>query len=106
MTPQYPFKCKYIVTQGYDSNPVDNFGKHLYTDRHGGLDILPFDKNGNIFPAEIYPVLDGSEISILDTDPARGKGVKVRTELDHDFISYLKEKGLVPQTSQKVLLDT
>jgi hypothetical protein len=106
MAPQQPFRCRYHVTQGYDSNPLDNFGNHIYPDRHGGLDILPMNDKGIPFPAEIYPVLNGSEISIQDTDPKRGKGVKARTELDSDFIAYLKGKGLVPQGSKKVFLDT
>lgn len=91
MIPQFPFKDKHKVTQGYN----DNFNNYS-GGRHGALDILPLDSNGNGFPALIYPVFDGSTISIQDTSVTRGKGLKESVVCDDDFIAYLKEYNLVP----------
>jgi len=92
MKPQFPFKDKYKITQGYNENNHDYTGG-----RHGALDIVPFDANGVKFPANIYPVFNGSTISIQDTSVTRGKGIKERVICDAGLIAYLKEKNLVPK---------
>lgn len=91
MTPQFPFKCAYQITQEY-AEDANNYPEG----HHGGLDIVPHD-GVKPFPADIYSILDGDEISIANTDPKRGKGVRVLTKnLDPLFVGYLKSKSVVP----------
>lgn len=92
MTPQFPFKGGYTITQGYADNFNNYPGGH-----HGGLDIVPLDDKGHAYPADIFPILDGDEISIQDTDVKRGKGVKVKSKIDAAFIRYLQDKGYLPK---------
>src|SRR5258708_7697155 len=91
MTAQFPFKSKYRITQGYS----DNFN-HYPESHHGALDIVPIDDSGNFYPALIYPVFDGSEISIQDTDPIHGKGVLEEITLDQAWIDYYKSNDCIP----------
>lgn len=104
MNPQFPFKTRWQLTQNY----YDNFNNYP-EGHHGGLDIVPFGADGKSFPAEIFPVLDGSEISIELTDVKRGKGIKVRTafntEKDKDFTDYLKRNNVFPNYTGDYKLD-
>lgn len=102
MKPQFPYKVQYTITQGYDAN-LNNYPEG----HHGGLDIVPFDNNQRPFPADIYPVFSGKTISVANTDPKRGKGIKVRAEFtDQNFINYLKENNVVPKNySGKILVE-
>lgn len=88
----FPFRCKYIITQGYNDNANNYQEGH-----HGAIDVLPIDNTGLPFPALIYPVFDGSEVSINDTDSIKGKGVREEVYLDQDWIEYYKGLGLIPQ---------
>lgn len=81
---QFPFRCPYTVTQGY----ADNFN-HYPEGHHGALDIVP----AHPWPTPIYPLYNGSEISIQNTDPVKGKGVRERILLDKDFVAYLKTEN-------------
>lgn len=92
MKPQFPFKDKYQITQGFLDNANNYPGGH-----HGALDIVPLDASGKPFPANIYPVFDGSEVSIMNTSPVHGKGARESLQLDAPFIAYLKSKGVAPQ---------
>lgn len=102
MTPQKPFKGKYQLTQDYYQN-LSNYPEG----KHGGHDYVPKNSQGFHYPAEIYPILPGVATVITDTDAVRGKGIKVRTDLDSGFIYYLKRKGLIPKgTLGNIYLDT
>lgn len=92
MKPQFPFRCGYIVTQGYGDNANSYPEGH-----HGAIDILPLDNQGRRFPAPIYPIFDGEETGIFDTDVKKGKGVWVKTKLDEPLTQYCKMKGVVPK---------
>jgi hypothetical protein len=101
MTPQFPFKTKYSMTQGYSENANSYPEGH-----HGGIDVVPLDNNYMRYPADMYAILPGKTIAIQDTDVKRGKGIKVRTELNSEFVDYLKGKGVVPKAhSGKVFLE-
>lgn len=97
---QFPFKCKYTITQGYADN-ANNYPEG----HHGALDIVPFNDLGMVFPAPIYPLYAGSELSIQDTDSIKGKGVKERISLDKDALNYFIKQGLVPQGTDQCYLD-
>lgn len=92
MTPQSPFKVFYNLTQGYAQN-ANNYSEG----HHGGLDMVPRDQSDTPYPADIYPIFNGSTISIQDTDPIRGKGLKEKVICDAPFVKYLKTKNVVPQ---------
>lgn len=102
MTPNQPYKVETLITQGYDAN-LNNYPEG----HHGGLDIVPFDQSKRPFPADIYPVFSGKTVSVANTDPKRGKGIKVRSEFtDAKFINYLKDNKVVPKTYQgKVIVE-
>lgn len=93
MTPQWPFKCPYKITQGY-ANKSDRYknGVHL------GLDILPLDAQGKGWPAPTYPIL-GGKTRYFYNEPHGNPApmIAVDTLLDAPFISYLKTKGVIPQ---------
>lgn len=92
LKPQWPYKGKFTVTQGYHATL-----KGVYEDDiHGALDIVPNYVEGQQWPTPIYACLPGTALNISNTDPARGKGIRVRTKLDQPFIDYLKSKNLVP----------
>src|SRR3990167_480752 len=81
MKPRFPYPGHYYVSQ-------------IYTPTHNGWDIVPLDKpHGNHWLAPIFPVLGGKTLSIANSDPAKGKGIKVRTMLTVPFIKYLADKG-------------
>lgn len=106
MTPQQPFKGNFKKTQGYWDNANNYPGG-----KHAGLDLIPFISSGipgegTPYPAPIYPILPGKTIGINDSDNIRGRGIKVRSELNSGFIRYLKDKGLVPiDYNNKVFLE-
>ena len=100
MIPQFPFHCQYTITQGYADN-ANNYPEG----HHGALDIVPYNAQGFVTPMEIYPLFSGSEISIQDTDPIHGEGIKERVTLDPAFILYLKEKGVLPASVQSCFLE-
>lgn len=107
MTFQYPFQCPYIIAQGYSDNAGNRYNGPLDGHHHGALDIVPLN-NGQAFPALIYPLFAGSEISIQDTDPVKGKGVKERILLDEATVTYFQDKGVLPNpipAGQVVCLD-
>ncbi len=94
MNPKFPFKANFEIIQGYN----DNFaGANYPGGRHGALDIVPTE-NGVVYPALIYPVFNGSTISIQNTSPTFGEGIRENVFCDADLITYLKSKNLVPQT--------
>jgi len=90
MTPQFPFKCRYQITQTYSQN-LNNYPEG----HHGAIDIVPLDDNGHVFPAPIYPIFPGSEIAIQDTDVVKGKGVRERLLMDGGLYQYLKANGCI-----------
>jgi len=96
----------YYISQYYNSNPINGAtGQPYYSQHHGGWDIVPL-KNGNFWPAPIYPVLDGRTLGVSTSDIDRGLGIKVRTTLDSAFIAYFKSKGYIPASYQgQVFLD-
>lgn len=92
MKPQFPYSGIYYVSQYYDQNGIAYPSGH-----HGALDIVPLDKTGgNHWPAPIYPLLGGKTLSVANSDVDRGKGIKVRTLLSSQFVTYLKTKSVVP----------
>lgn len=91
MNAQFPFKNKYRITQGYS----DNFNNYA-EGHHGAIDIVPIDDAGNFIPAMIYPIFDGSEIVVQDTDPVHGKGIREELSLDQSWIDYYKSMNLIP----------
>jgi hypothetical protein len=104
---QLPFKCAYQISQGYNDNANNIYNGPLDGHHHGALDIVPL-LDGNPFPAPIYPISNGSEISVQDTDPVKGKGVRERILLDAPTIEYFQTKGLIPTpvpAGQVVCLD-
>ena len=105
---QFPFKCKYQITQTYYENAGNRYTGPLDGNHHGALDIVPFNDVGIVFPAPVFPLSAGSEISIQDTDPIRGKGVRERILLDSGSIQRLKGRNLLPSVlpqGQQVCLD-
>ena len=101
MTPQFPFKGAYTITQNYD----DNFNNYA-EGHHGAIDIVPFDSSGRPYPADIYPMFAGKTLNVSNTDPARGKGIRVRSEADSGLVAYLKANKLVPDNyTGKVYID-
>lgn len=107
MTFNFPFQCPYDISQGYNDDANDMYNGPLDGHHHGALDIVPL-QNGAPWPAPIYPIQNGSEISIQDTDPVYGKGVRERILLDADTIAYFQGKGVIPNTlpvGQVVCLD-
>lgn len=92
MQPQFPFKVKYVITQGYDNVATRYNGQH-----HGALDIVPLDATGHGFPADEYPILAGKVIDVQDFPAARGKAMYINSEIDQPFIDYLKGLGYVPK---------
>jgi len=92
MTPQFPFKTKYIITQGFE-NVADR-----YNGRHGALDIVPLNQFGQPFPADIYPVFSGRMRYFEDSSDIQGRSISVESELDAPLIAYLKNLGYVPKT--------
>jgi murein DD-endopeptidase MepM/ murein hydrolase activator NlpD len=88
----------WFITQGYDSNPINGLtGQPFYNKHHGGLDVIPITgKYGNSWNAPIYPILDGTTLSVSTTDISRGLGIKVRTVLDIPLKAYFKNLGLIP----------
>lgn len=90
MTPQFPFKTPYQITQGYGNTAPQ------YPVRHGALDIVPLE-NGHGFPAPIYPVFSGHMRYFLDDNDIQGRSISVESELDAPLIAYLKDKDLVPR---------
>lgn len=110
MTIRFPYQGiegkDWIVTQGYDSNPINGAtGRGFYAIHHGGWDILPL-KNQNRWLAPIYPVLDGRTMSVSTTDINRGLGIQVRTVLDPGLITYFKRLNRIPAGYQgEVWLD-
>lgn len=87
----------YYDSQLYDSNPINPAtGKGFYTQHHGGWDIVPL-KNGNFWPAPIFPVLSGKLLSASTVDKNRGLGLKVRTVISGESVAYFRAKGLIPQ---------
>jgi hypothetical protein len=92
MIPQFPIKGRYRITQGYYDN-ANNYPEG----KHSALDIVPYDERWTIYPADILPIFNGSEIFITDTDPVRGKGVRTRTVVDKKFAEYLTRNNLLPK---------
>lgn len=92
MTPQFPFKTKYVITQGFDNTAS------RYPIRHGALDIVPLDAAGKPFPADIYPIFAGRTRFYADEDDKLGRQISVDTELDIPMVTYLKKLGYVPQS--------
>jgi hypothetical protein len=90
MTTQWPFKVPYTITQGYDETAARYNYNH-----HGALDMVPL-QNGAGFPADIYPILPGYIFDVNNGTNAQGKSLFVNSEIDGDFIAYLKSRGLVP----------
>lgn len=95
MTPQFPYRCKYVITQQYEENAGNRYYQH-----HGAIDILPLDDNGKFFPAPIYPILFGKLVYAADISNRNGKGVKYICEIDKDFIDYFKSENLVPKSHE------
>lgn len=91
MRPQKPFKVNYTFVQGYYDNMIGYAEGH-----HGAIDLVPRNAQDLPYPAEIYPIFDGSTISTSETSVTLGKGIKEKVICDLDFIRYLKAKGLVP----------
>lgn len=89
--PQFSFRGRYYINQGYNDNQVN-----YPSGRHGGIDIQPYTDQGNIYPADIYPVFSGKTMTAENTDKDRGKGIRVRTELWDDFSAYLIKNNLTP----------
>lgn len=86
----------YYDSQLYDSNPTNPAtGRGFYAVHHGGWDIVPL-KNGNLWPAPIFPVLGGKLVSASTIDKNRGLGLKVRTVIGGESVAYFKSKGLIP----------
>lgn len=87
LKPQFPYPGNYVVTQKY----ADNFNNYP-EGHHAAWDIVPL-KNNTSWPAPIFPMWSGSELSIQNTDPVKGKGVRERVLLDNHFVNYLKENN-------------
>lgn len=106
MQPRFPYpgtiQNDYYISQRYDDNAFNYPSGH-----HGGMDIVPLTHaGGNHWPAPIYPLLGGRTLSVANSDVDRGKGIRVRTELDSDLIVYLKAQNCVPAGfTGKVYLD-
>lgn len=99
MKPQWPFKTRYIITQGFNNTAPQ------YPVRHGGLDIVPLDAAGHAFPADIYPVFAGSLRHYEDDSDTLGRWLEIDAPLDAPLIDYLKDLGYVPKSfSGKVSL--
>lgn len=95
--PQFPFQGGYAVTQGYADN-----ANHYPEGHHGAWDIVPLKKSG-AWPAPIFPLYDGSEIAIQNSDPAKGKGVRERVLLDNHFINYLQNNNCLNGSSWPIV---
>jgi len=95
MTPQNPFRCKFEITQKFG-----NKSSKYSSGYHEGTDFLPLNDQGKPFPAEIYPIFDGSHIFYNDESKIFGKGVKELVELDQELIDYLKKYDVVPENHQ------
>jgi hypothetical protein len=89
---QNPFKADFQITQKFG-----NKSNRYLSGYHEGTDFLPLDANHKPYPAEIFPICDGSEIFYNDESIIFGKSVKERAELDQDLITYLKNRGVVPR---------
>lgn len=95
MIPQNPFRCNFVITQRFG-----NKSSKYSSGYHEGTDFLPLDKDGKAYPAEIYPIFDGSTIFYNDESIIFGKGVKELAEMDQPLIDYLKKYDVVPDNFQ------
>jgi len=96
------YRVGYVITQRFGDNAP---GGRYAEGYHGAIDTVGNLENGRTSP-KIYPILSGTTLVVSNSDPARGKGIRVRTHLDAPLIDYLKSKGVVPQNyNSNVILE-
>ena len=82
-TPKFPYdKSRMFISQYFHAG-------------HKAWDIVPLYKRSDGLPADCYPIFAGFTVSMQDTSPKLGKGIKVRTNLWPDIQKHLAENGAV-----------
>lgn len=81
MTPQQPFKTKFIVSQPFKG------------EAHLGLDLVPVPSA----PEPVYPILAGKlRYYYEEYNGHNSKAIAIDTVLDRPYINYLKGLGKIP----------